>query len=343
MPMEEIKFEFPDPERPDKSTEVEGNTLETPVDLDDDTDEFEVEGDNVGNTDEVEVVDDTPKKDRNRKPADEPPELVSDDELQSYSQKIRKRIEHLGRGYHDERRAKEAAQRERDELEQYARAVTGKLKELEESSGKSREMLLSQAKHAANLEYEQSKKEYRDAYESGDADAVLNAQDKLTGAKMKLERVTNFKLPPVQKVETNVQTTQQAPSAPKIDERTTQWYSENSWFGSDDEMTAFALGYHNKLLKGGVSLGSDDYYEKLNSRMRQVFPEAFDDGIDEEIEQHEEKRPTKSPSVVAPATRSTASKKIVLTKSAVAIAKRMGVPLAEYAKQVAELRKQNNG
>lgn len=342
MPFEEVKFEFPDESREKNTVEVDGNRAETPMNpVDTEDDGFEVETD-----EQIEVIDDTPPKDRNRKPADEPPTPVSDDELQSYSQKIRKRIEHLGRGYHDERRAKEAALRERDELEKYAKAVTGRLKELEESSGKSREMLLSQAKHSAAMEYEAAKKEYRDAYESGDADAVVSAQDKLTSSKIKLDRIANFKLPPVQTQEVSVkneQSNQNTQKAPALDNKTQEWYTTNPWFGSDDEMTAFALGYHNKLLKQGVASGSDDYYEKLNSRMRQVFPEAFDDGLDEEIEQQEEKRPAKSPSVVAPATRSTASKKIVLTKSQVNLAKRLGVSLADYAKQVAELRKQNNG
>ena len=105
------------------------------------------------------------------------------------------------------------------------------------------------------------------------------------------------------------------------------------WFGSDDEMTAFALGLHNKLTKEGVDPQSDTYYEKINSRMRQVFPDQFDDGIEDEPASTQRK----SSNVVAPATRSTGPKKIRLTQSQIAIAKKLGVPLETYAKQAAEL------
>jgi hypothetical protein len=117
------------------------------------------------------------------------------------------------------------------------------------------------------------------------------------------------------------------------DERAVSWADDNPWFGSDDEMTAFALGLDSKLKKSGLDPQSDEYYEKINSRMRQVFPDQFDDGIEDQPE--ETKR--KSSNVVAPATRSTGSKKIRLTQSQVAIAKRLGVPLETYAKQAAEL------
>ena len=104
-------------------------------------------------------------------------------------------------------------------------------------------------------------------------------------------------------------------------------------------MTSFALGLHQKLVKQGVNPRSDDYYEKINSRMRQVFPESFEDDDEQEVSAEE---PRRKATVVASATRSVAPKKITLSRSQVAIAKKLGVPLEEYAKQVAlELRKQN--
>lgn len=99
-------------------------------------------------------------------------------------------------------------------------------------------------------------------------------------------------------------------------------------------MTAFALGLHNKLTKDGVDPRSDKYYEKINSRMRQVFPDQFDDGLEDD-EPVSTRR--KSSNVVAPATRSTAPKKIRLSQSQIAIAKKLGVPLEDYAKQQAAL------
>ena len=197
--------------------------------------------------------------------------------------------------------------------------------------GKNQEILLDQAKRATNAELEQAKFKYKQAYESGDSDAVLEAQDALTSAKIKADRLNNFKLPPVQQPEKVVQQ-QQITQAPSADDKAVRWQQDNSWFGSDDEMTSFALGLHQKLVKQGVDPRSDEYYEKINSRMRQVFPEEFSFDEPEQVEE----KPRKKANVVAPATRSTAPKKIVLTQTQVAIAKRLGVPLELYAQKVAE-------
>ena len=97
-------------------------------------------------------------------------------------------------------------------------------------------------------------------------------------------------------------------------------------------MTSFALGLHQKLVKQGVNPQSDDYYEKINSRMRELFPNEFDEGIEDEPETPKRK----SSNVVAPATRSTAPKKVRLTQTQVTLANRLGVPLELYAKKVAE-------
>jgi hypothetical protein len=196
--------------------------------------------------------------------------------------------------------------------------------------------MLDQAQKMADRELEEAQAKFKQAYDAGESDAVVAAQDAMTTAKMKVERVNNIKLPTLQEEDSDVQTQTSTPVT--VDTRAQDWQKDNSWFGQDDEMTSFALGLHQKLVKQGVNPRSDDYYEKINSRMRQVFPDQFDDVEDEP----EETKPRRKTNVVAPATRSTAPKKIVLTQTQVALAKRMGVPLEEYAKQVAmEMRKQN--
>jgi len=115
----------------------------------------------------------------------------------------------------------------------------------------------------------------------------------------------------------------------QVDTKARAWQDANPWFGSNKEMTGFALAVHDTLVGEGVDPSSDEYYERINGRVRQVFPDAF---------------PTAKPkkSVVAPASRSTAPKKIVLTQSQVNIAKRLGLTNEQYARAVAEqLRKQN--
>lgn len=328
MAFEKVEFEFPEgDDKEEFKIEVEGNEAE--FESAEAYRKAEKEDDF-----EIEVVDDTPPKDRNRKPS-EPPEDVSDEELEQYSERVKKRIQHFSKGYHDERRAKEQALRERQELEAYAQRLREENQSLRGNFSKSQEALLEQAKRVASTEFEQAKVKYKEAYESGDADKVLEAQEEFTNAKLKVDKVNNFKPAPLQEEETSVQTQSTAPQA-SYDAKAESWRQENTWFGSDDEMTSFALGLHQKLVKSGVDPRSDEYYERINARMRQVFPESFG-----EAEEPETKVVRKS-NVVAPATRSVAPKKITLTKTQVALAKKLQVPLEEYAKQVAEeMRKQS--
>lgn len=343
MPMEKVSFEFPDPER-DTSKDIkikEDGSAEVVVDgrRDPFADVPDAKDAKAAPKDDeefdIEVVDDTPKKDRGRKPAP-PPDELTDDELENYSEKVKKRLQHFSKGFHDQRRAAEQAAREKTELEAMAARLVEENKRLKGTVGKNQEAMLDQAKKMADRELEEAKAKFKQAYDAGESDAVVAAQDAMTTAKMKVERVNNIKLPTLQEEDSDVQTQTSTPVT--VDTRAQDWQKTNAWFGQDDEMTSFALGLHQKLVKQGVNPRSDDYYEKINSRMRQVFPDQFDDVEDEP----EETKPRRKTNVVAPATRSTAPKKIVLTQTQVALAKRMGVPLEEYAKQVAmEMRKQN--
>lgn len=323
MAMEQIEYKFPEDAEGDVDIEIE--VEKAPGVLPVDTEEDDIE---------LEIVDDTPPQDRGRSPS-EPPEDVTDDELKDYSDKVRKRIQHFSKGYHDERRAKEQAQREKDELERLAQKLYEDNKRLTTSVGHSQAAIYEQATRVVAGELEAAKKAYKEAYEVGNSDALLEAQDKLTVARMREEQLKNIGNKALQQRPTPVQPEATAPAQPvqqvRPDPKALDWAKENPWFGQPgkDEMTALALGYHTKLVNEGVSPNSDDYYERLNARMRAVFPEEFGDTPQRETRQ-------KSASVVAPATRSTAPKKVRLTQTQVAIAKRLGVPLELYAKQVAE-------
>jgi len=341
MPRENVEFEFPDPDKDEASQEVEVDIVEEDAPL-------EVEG-AVGSEAmksakdtikagevEIEVEDDTPEADRGRK-ASPPPEEVTNEELENYSDKVKTRIKHFSKGYHDERRAKEEAQREREALEAYAKNLIAENNKLKGSVDQSHNTLIESAKKQVAGEIALAQRQYREAYESGEPDKVLEAQTALNTAQIRAEKVNGLKPKQIQALQpqaTPVQTQVSAPP-PQVqrDEKADSWRDDNAWFGSDDEMTAFALGLHNKLTKDGVDPQSDTYYEKINSRMRQVFPDQFDDGIEDEPEGTKRK----SSNVVAPASRSTGPKKIRLTQSQVAIAKKLGVPLETYAKQAAEL------
>jgi hypothetical protein len=278
-------------------------------------------------TPEVEVIDDTPEADRNRKPMAEAPVDPTDEELEAYSDSAKKRIKHFSKGYHEERRAKESALREREEAIRVAQSIAEENRKLKGSLHEGHQVLIEQAKTATEKELDEVKREYKAAYESGDSDALVAAQEKMTSVKMKEDRIKNYRPAPLQTENPVVQT----PQVP-VDQKAVAWQQENDWFGSDDEMTSFALGLHSKLVKSGVNPNSDEYYERVNSRVRQVFPEKFDS---EETADAPTQRTNKQ-NVVAPATRSTAPRKVVLSQTQVNIAKRLGVPLELYARKVAE-------
>jgi uncharacterized protein (UPF0303 family) len=194
-------------------------------------------------------------------------------------------------------------------------------------------------------EIAKAKQEYKNAYEAGNSDALLEAEEKLAKARSRQEQLSRIKIPPLQtensgvKVNQEVQPAQQPAPRQTVaaDERALKWAEQNKWFGTNDEMTAFALGLHNKLVRDGVDTKSEDYYEKINSRMRQVFPDEF------EGSERTSSRPAQRGNVVAPVSRSSSPKKVKLTRTQVAIAKRLNVPLELYAKQVAEEMRKDNG
>ena len=286
---------------------------------------------------EIEVVDDTPQEDQGRKPMKEPPSEVTDEELSQYSEGVKKRIQHFSKGYHEERRAKESALREREEAVRIAQHLAEENKKLQGTLGQGQQALLEQAKKVVAKEIEDAKRAYKEAYEAGDSEKLVEAQESLTAAKIKAERVNNFKPKPLQQEKTVVQSAPrpaESAAAPQIDSKARAWQEANPWFGSDDEMTAVALAVHKKLVESGIDTTSDEYYNRINGRIKQLFPDSVQDA---------ESPAKKVKSVVAPATRSTAPKKIVLTQSQVSIARRLGVPLELYAKQVAEQMRNQNG
>lgn len=270
---------------------------------------------------EVEIVEDEkPKHSKLR----EDPKPLDDSEVKEYSDRVKQRIDHLYKGYKTEKQRAEEAERAKDEAFRVAQAIAEENKKLKSSLSEGQQALLEQAKKTVSNELEDAKRRYKEAYESGDSDRLVSAQEELTAAKIKLERVNNFK-PTRQEPEKEVHI-----EAPRVDPKAEAWKKDNPWFGSDDEMTGFVLAYHSKLIKQGVDASSDDYYEKLNTRMRQVFPEYFD----------AEETPRRSVrSNVAPATRSVTPKKVKLTQKQVDYANRYKIPIEVYAREVAKLQR----
>ena len=287
--------------------------------------EIEVEGDDV----EVEVVDDTPAQDRNRKPLNRPVDDPSDDEIAEYGDKVQKRMRELTHARHDERRAKEAALREREEAVALAQRLIEENKKLRGVVNTGSQEYVEAVKSRAELELEMARRKLREAQESYDNDAILMAQEALTEAKMKQQQVNNLRAESLQVPEEEVYTQNIPQQIPQPDRKAMSWQDRNQWFGKDDEMTSLALAVHKKLVETGYDPRSDEYYERIDARMREVFPSYFG-----EARKSETKRPA---TVVAPATRTAGKKKVTLTKTQEALARKLGLTNEQYAREITKL------
>jgi hypothetical protein len=297
---------------------------------------------------EIEIEDDTPEEDRGRKPA-APVDEVTDEELASYDEKVQKRIKKFTRGYHDERRAKEEALREREAAENFARQVYEENKKLQSQLANGSKRMVEQSKSAATKALESAKEQYKRAFEEGDTDKIVAAQEAIAKAAVRVDKTANMK--PIRVKEPEYTPPPQQPTAPQINPRTKQWLDKNnSWFGVEEDMTSMAMGLDRKLQReyGADYIGTDDYFQMIDSTMRKRFPEHFDDGsyevettskrVSKPDVEEAPRRATRPANVVAPATRSTPPGRIRLKQSEVATARRLGVPIEEYARQVALLR-----
>jgi hypothetical protein len=317
---EEFKF-------PDEIEETKGKPVET--------EEFSVE-----------IEDDTPTEDRQAKPLpDGVKEELEKDNLMEYSNKVKMRLEQMKKAWHDERRVKEAAEREKDEAVRFAQKVAQENQKLKNTLVEGEKQYVSTVQHAANTEVEMAKRIYREAYDSGDSDRIVEAQQKLTEASLRHETAKNFR-PSLQREENEVQIPQQTvqnQASPKIDPLTSKWLENNTWYGPDEEMTALALGTHSKLEKefGKGYIGTEEYFKRIDETMRKRFPENFSDELEVETQvggdKPSQRTEVKSAPVVAPATRSTASKRIVLKASQVALAKKLGLTPEQYAREMQKL------
>lgn len=286
---------------------------------------------------ELEIEDDTPPEDRNKEPM--PQEMVKEleeDELEEYSEKVKSRLLQMKKVWHDERREKERAYREQQEAVTLAQKLIDENKKLKSRLTEGEKSLVMTATSAAELEMEMAKRAYKEAYESGDSEQIVNAQEKLNVAGYRLQRLKGY-TPPVQTQENDVDLQQTQVPVVRLDQKTEAWQKRNQWFGQDEEMTATALGLDQKLRKefGEDYVKSDEYWEKVDKTMRRRFPEYFGDETIE-VDSKPAQRTEKPATVVAPASRSTAPKKVVLKQSQLALAKKLGLTPEQYAREFAK-------
>ena len=284
---------------------------------------------------EIEVEDDTPEADRGREPM--PKEIVDElenDELEEYSEKVKLRMKQMKKVWHDERREKERYQREQNEVLSTAQRLMEENKRLKSTLYQGEQTLVQTYQQSTEYERAQAQREYKEAYETGDSDKLVAAQEKLQDVNYRLTQLKAYK-PSSQEENYSVQVPQEQFQAPRIDQKTAAWQERNQWYGTDEEMTATALGLHQKLERerGPQHVGTDEYWQTIDKTMSRRFPEYFG----ESEKQGSDTPKHKSATVVAPASRSTSSKKIVLKASQVAIAKKLGVTPEQYVREVMKM------
>ena len=287
---------------------------------------------------EIEIEDDAPPEDRGRQPL--PKTLVEElerDELDHYDDAVKVKLKQMRKVWHDERREKETALREQQEAVTFAQKLFDENKRIKHILSIGEKEYVTTIQSNAGLELENAKKAYKEAFESGDSDRVLETQQALQEANLKSMRAQSFRMPSLQEQENDVQPDlqQYQPQVPAPDRKAEAWQNRNSWFGRDRSMTAFALGLHEDLRYNGVEVGSDEYYRELDKTIRKRFPEQFEE------EDNRQGGRTRPGNVVAPAVRSTASTKVRLKQSQVNLAKKFGLTPEQYWKAQQELEARN--
>jgi len=283
---------------------------------------------------EIEEEDDTPAQDRNRDPLPENiKQELDEDDLSEYSDRVKQRMAQLKKAWHDERRAKEALDRERDEAVKYAQNIINENKKLKSTLSTGEADYLKTLKEKYEADVAIAKREYREAYDSADTEKIVEAQSKLNEAQFKLAQSSGMKPQYTLQEEENSVSSEQAKlfqqKTPEPDAKAVSWQEKNQWFGRNRVMTATALGLHDDLLQQGIQPSSDIYYRRIDETMHKLFPEHF--GESESIEEKPQRKPS---TVVAPATRSTGPKKIRLTKTQLALAKKFKLTPEQYAREL---------
>ena len=291
---------------------------------------------------ELEIVDDTPEEDRiNAAPL--PKEIVEEidnDDLEAYSKEAKQRLLQMKKLINDERRAKEAIQRENEEAVRVANTIIEENKRLKGRLSDGEKVYVSTAKEKIASDLDQARRAYKEAYDSGDAERLVEAQERLTEVKFKAQEMDRY-IPQydentLQSSEVDVQIPQQQSQPTRLDSKTQAWLDKNKWYGTDDDMSFLAMGIHKRLEREGVPTGSDHYWNAIDTEMRRRFPEKFG-----------EEAGTKSPAttrkstVVAPATRSTSSKKITLNTRQMELAKKFKITPEQYYNELVKTESQN--
>ena len=297
---------------------------------------------------DVEVIDDRPTEDRRPPAKESKPEASDDEELEGYSDKVKKRINKLRYQQHEERRQREEAERLREEAIRVAQKYADQSKQYHKIIEEGEQYLVHQIRERASMAVDQAKNSYRQAYEEGNTDKILEAQEAMINAQSELKsadyQLNEIKARPKQAPEEFKPSEPQKPEVHKPPEpsaKALRWSQDNPWFGQEKDMTALAYGVHEKLVRDeGFDPNSDEYFETIDRTMRSRFPDYFGEGDSGSGEAPQGEQPSstsRSPSVVvAPSSRNNGAKprKVRLSRTQIALAKRLGLTAEQYANQL---------
>jgi hypothetical protein len=296
-------------------------------------------GRQVVTDDDVEIIDDTPERDRGRQPLNREVKDPDDEELATYSASVKGRINDLTHARHDERRAREAAERERDEAVRASQALLQQNRALAQRTNEGETQLIGAAKANAEAALAAARIELKTAKEAFDPDAEMAANEKLLEAKIALREIERYRPTPVQQEQDVVQLPAAQAQETPVDQKTLRWQARNQWFGAEgnEDMTSFALGFHKKLVDSGVDPRSDEYFQKVDDRLHKVFPDFFGEQR-ETPDDRSQQRTQQRTSPVASSSRSASGvTKVRLTQSQLSLAKKFGLTPQQYAQEVAKL------
>lgn len=311
-------------------------------------DEMENQGQTPEDQIEVEVIDDTPEEDRkNATPM--PKEIVEqldNDDLEQFAGEAKAKLMQMKKVYNDERRRADAAEKEQQEAIALAKSILEENKKLKGKLSAGEKDLVTNVKQNISHELSAAKQAYKDAYDSGDSDRLVEAQERLTEVKLKAQQIEQYK---PEYSEEALQAQENAVQIPqptqRLDSKTQAWLDKNQWYGKDDDMSYLAHGIHRRLEREGVPIGSDHYWATIDEEVKRRFPEKF--GETEEIKPSSEAeikpsaKSNRPATVVAPATRSTSPKRITLTLRQQALAKKLNLTNEQYAIELTKLESQN--
>ena len=281
---------------------------------------------------DIEVVDETPEEDKRPKEQKDKTDYESvDQEIAGVGKRAKQRIDKLKYDFHQERRKKEQSAKLRDEAINYAQRVKAENDRLNRLVSDGQQYLGKQAEERAAFATQAAQQKYKEAYEQGNTEEMVKAQEALTRATMDSASAEQFNAQIPEEPLPQQQYVPPQPQVPTPDEEAVAWQAKNQWFGSDPEMTSFAYGIHEKLVRQeNVDPKSEDYYKRIDKRMKEVFPDYFG------MEKGQPPTTTSQSSVVAPATRNNSARprKVQLTATQVSLAKRLGLTPKQYANQL---------